>query len=331
MTERNLKTLRNMNVPRPRPEAKATALQEALAAYDHKFSAVPPQGIGTEARPTHVPPNSTGRRQMRAMKSNFAIAASIAVAAVSVPLALHFLQTEIISQQQKRPNETVVGVLSSSPPSGVDNSVSGILTTVPPRKPERRSRSTLASLRPAQSPHMVSSGERTKALKGRLYGASPKISQYRSAIRARRDVQVAANQAEPRRRETDMSFPPRQNRDRFPATSNSEIKTVAVEPVSTFSVDVDTASYSFVRRSLLAGRLPPKAAVRVEEMLNYFHYDYARPEQMSHPFKSTVTLVPSPWNPDNQLLHIGIKGYELNSAQRPDANLVLLVDVSGSM
>jgi len=122
-----------------------------------------------------------------------------------------------------------------------------------------------------------------------------------------------------------------QGRDRFEGKEINPVKQVSAEPVSTFSIDVDTASYSFVRRSLNGGRLPPKDAVRVEEMVNYFPYDYARPESADEPFRANVQVFPSPWNARNQLVHIGLKGYDLKSKERPHANLVLLVDISGSM
>ncbi len=122
-----------------------------------------------------------------------------------------------------------------------------------------------------------------------------------------------------------------ENRDQFEAAADNAVKQVAAEPVSTFSIDVDTASYAFTRRALNSGHLPPKDAVRIEEMINYFPYDYPRPESAEVPFRSTVTVVPAPWNPANKLLHIGIKGYELKTADRPRANLVFLIDVSGSM
>ena len=120
-------------------------------------------------------------------------------------------------------------------------------------------------------------------------------------------------------------------RDKFDATPANPIKQVATDPVSTFSIDVDTASYSFVRRSLTNGHLPPKDAVRVEELINYFPYAYPASDSATTPFKPTITVVPSPWKPTNKLVHIGIKGYELKQAERPRANLVFLVDVSGSM
>ena len=105
----------------------------------------------------------------------------------------------------------------------------------------------------------------------------------------------------------------------------------ATEPVSTFSIDVDTASYAFARRALNAGRLPPKNSVRVEEFVNYFPYDYPKPESAQTPFKPTITVTPSPWNAGNRLVHVAIQGYALQSAERPRANLVFLIDVSGSM
>ena len=124
---------------------------------------------------------------------------------------------------------------------------------------------------------------------------------------------------------------PQENRDRFETKENNPVKRVAEEPVSTFSIDVDTASYSFVRRALNSGALPQKAAVRVEELINYFPYAYPKPESAEVPFKPTITVMPSPWNAGNQLVHVAIKGYDIQSAERPRANLVFLMDVSGSM
>ncbi len=120
-------------------------------------------------------------------------------------------------------------------------------------------------------------------------------------------------------------------RDRFEHKEANPVKLVNVEPVSTFSIDVDTASYSFVRRALNQGHLPQKDAVRIEEMINYFDYGYDVPRDRSKPFKPTVAVYPTPWNSETKLLHIGIKGYELEADKRPRANLVFLIDVSGSM
>jgi len=120
-------------------------------------------------------------------------------------------------------------------------------------------------------------------------------------------------------------------RDQFGRWEQNPVKVVREEPVSTFSLDVDTASYAFVRRALNNGHLPQKDAVRVEELINYFDYDYSAPKSRKKPFQPTVALYPSPWKKGAKLLHIGIKGHEIESKARPRANLVFLLDVSGSM
>lgn len=124
---------------------------------------------------------------------------------------------------------------------------------------------------------------------------------------------------------------PEENRDRFSEADTNPVKSVATDPVSTFSADVDTASYSFVRKALMAGQLPDRDSVRVEEIINYFPYDWAGPDNKDQPFKATVTVLPTPWNANTRLMHVGIKGYDVAPATAPRANLVFLIDVSGSM
>ncbi|WP_051293904.1 vWA domain-containing protein [Pseudoduganella violaceinigra] len=119
--------------------------------------------------------------------------------------------------------------------------------------------------------------------------------------------------------------------DKFPDKDSNKSVLVSEQPVSTFSVDVDTASYAFVRRMLSDGRMPPSQAVRVEEMVNYFPYKYSVPAKASEPFAVTTEVMPSPWQQGNQLVHIALKGYDIKTAERPRANVVLLVDISGSM
>jgi Ca-activated chloride channel family protein len=120
-------------------------------------------------------------------------------------------------------------------------------------------------------------------------------------------------------------------RDRYENTKPNPVKLVKDEPVSTFSADVDTAAYSVVRKYLTDGSLPPRDAVRIEELVNYFEYDYALPDKRSEPFRPSVEVYPAPWNPGTEIVHIGIKGFDLPKAERPAANLVFLLDVSGSM
>jgi Ca-activated chloride channel homolog len=121
------------------------------------------------------------------------------------------------------------------------------------------------------------------------------------------------------------------DRERYEDVEVNPIHIVAEEPVSTFSIDVDTASYSNVRRMLNAGRLPPQDAVRIEELVNYFRYDYPLPQNRAQPFSTNVTVAPSPWAEGRQLVHIGLQGYNIVPRERPPLNLTLLIDVSGSM
>lgn len=126
--------------------------------------------------------------------------------------------------------------------------------------------------------------------------------------------------------------PPSVDRENYLSVDENSIRQTMLDPVSTFSIDVDTASYSNIRRMLATeGRLPPHDAVRLEEMINYFSYGYQQPTSTDQPFSVNTELAPSPWNSERKLLQIGLKGYQPEAETRPPANLVFLVDVSGSM
>ncbi len=119
--------------------------------------------------------------------------------------------------------------------------------------------------------------------------------------------------------------------ERYPNATPNPVRRVAEEPVSTFSIDVDTASYSNVRRFIDEGRAPPADAVRVEELVNYFDYGYARPRSADEPFAIHTTVAAAPWAPGRQIVHVGLQGYELPERERRPLDLTFLVDVSGSM
>ncbi|MGV3531172.1 MAG: vWA domain-containing protein, partial [Chthoniobacteraceae bacterium] len=123
---------------------------------------------------------------------------------------------------------------------------------------------------------------------------------------------------------------PDHNTEAYDAIQDNRFLMVKDNPLSTFSIDVDTASYSNVRRFLTGGALPPKGAVRIEELVNYFSYDYPQP-QGADPFSATLEVATCPWEPKHRLLRVGLKGRELPKDQRPPSNLVFLIDVSGSM
>jgi Ca-activated chloride channel family protein len=119
--------------------------------------------------------------------------------------------------------------------------------------------------------------------------------------------------------------------DTFKAFDENRVKITSAEPVSTFSIDVDTASYTYVRSLLEDGYLPDPDAVRIEELINYFPYDYKVPASIDTPFSSSMTVIPTPWNPKTELLQIGIKGYVPPAEERQAQNLTFLIDTSGSM
>lgn len=117
----------------------------------------------------------------------------------------------------------------------------------------------------------------------------------------------------------------------YSASGENPFLTVAENPLSTFSVDVDTASYANVRRFLAQKRRPPNGAVRIEELVNYFPYRYAPPAAGAAPFAAHLEVASAPWAPNHRLVRIGLKGREVSDSARPKANLVFLLDVSGSM
>lgn len=129
---------------------------------------------------------------------------------------------------------------------------------------------------------------------------------------------------------SDAVILPESDTEAFANAPDNTLKVTTESPVSTFSIDVDTASYAVVRSSLMAGDLPPGDAVRVEEMVNYFPYAYPAPDG-EHPFQPTITVMDTPWNAGTNLVHIGIQGTLPAIEDRPPLNLVFLIDTSGSM
>ena len=123
---------------------------------------------------------------------------------------------------------------------------------------------------------------------------------------------------------------PNYNTEDYNAIQENIFLEARKNPLSTFSIDVDAASYSNMRRFLSNGQAPPKDAVRIEEMINYFKYDYPQPTG-SDPLSISSEIAACPWNPEHQLLHIGLQGKRIPTQNLPPSNLVFLIDVSGSM
>ena len=121
------------------------------------------------------------------------------------------------------------------------------------------------------------------------------------------------------------------NTENYAEREDNPVQRVSEQPVSTFSVDVDTGSYSNVRRMIRSGVRPHADAVRAEEFINYFDYGHRGPDSLDTPFRATTEIAPAPWDTRRHLLMIGIKGYDVPKAELPPANLVFLLDTSGSM
>jgi secreted protein with Ig-like and vWFA domain len=147
---------------------------------------------------------------------------------------------------------------------------------------------------------------------------------------ARRNELESAIHLPPTVHGRDLGQGPGEGGDRFDRIYENRFLSVTDKPLSTFSIDVDTASYSKVRMFLQQNRLPRPDAVRIEELVNYFNYRYEAPQD-DQPFASRVEITQCPWTPDHRLARIGIKGREIEQSKRPSSNLVFLLDVSGSM
>lgn len=163
-----------------------------------------------------------------------------------------------------------------------------------------------------------------------LLGCGRTANRYSAA---RYSPPFAAEQAAPAQDEAEKPIAPGDtafNTENYDLIVENPFVQTTDAPVSTFSIDVDPAAYSNIRRFLRQGSLPPKDAVRIEEMINYFPYDYAEPRG-EHPFEFVTELHPCPWEPKNKLLAIGLQAKKIEAAQLPPSNLVFLLDVSGSM
>jgi Ca-activated chloride channel family protein len=335
MSEDDLSTLKDLPAPPPRAEAKTAALAAALAAFEAGGKNIPDTSKenGKQDRLNHA---SQIKRSPRMRASMFyKTAASFMALVIGTSAVMTFVATNSV-QMDDASNLVADRFHYQTPSERRSDKVSN----------EAGSRSTAAPAPPpAVSPDAkTADGRKSGDIEQHLVGGvKPKIAQP-----APRDSQVgrvaAREQPSSGAVVTSLAEPApidqiaphaipaaEKDRDKFETATPNPVKQVAAEPVSTFSLDVDTASYAFMRRTLSDGRLPPKDAVRVEEMINYFPYDYPRPETAEVPFQPTVTVMPSPWKATNKLVHIGVKGYDIVPVERPRANLVFLIDISGSM
>jgi len=368
MEHDELDILRNNPVPAPRVAAREDALKAALGAYDLKNTSAAPQGAEAGNRLTDRAWRLWRETMNRKMYATPAIAGLLALPiagytayylAKESPFDLgpgeKFGQTgdsghtegPIVTKRdrlEQKPAETATTELAKKKDEAESGELSRSLTTdlladdkeakaAEPQMAARQEQDLDAVAQSAPKPEMAAPSTAAPAQEtAGLYGGKSRDGRTAGgAVAPKLTAQdyAAAPVMEPA--PSDQPAQQEENRDRFEEFKTNPVKSALTDPVSTFSIDVDTASYSFVRRSLKEGFLPQADTVRVEEMINYFPYDWKGPDTAETPFNSTITVMPTPWNANTRLVHVAIQGYDVAPATQPKANLVFLLDVSGSM
>jgi Ca-activated chloride channel family protein len=304
-----LDLLRASHVPAADPAARERALAAAMRSFDEagEKNATAPQGSVEGQRLT-----ARATRLWREIMQRKLVATPAIAGLVALPIA-GYASWQLIETMNFGVPDISGPVETSAPAARAQDAEIAAEQPAQAELRERGESEVAAAPPPAAEPDTAIRGiEMRPATRDLSPGAVSKLS-----------APSPATEAYPAWEET--------NRDRIQAFDGNPIRAALEHPVSTFSIDVDTASYSFVRGTLKGGFMPQADTVRVEEMINYFPYDWAGPESADVPFNTTVTVTPSPWNDHTQLMHIGIKGYEIETTERPRANLVFLIDTSGSM
>ncbi|MBY3100301.1 VWA domain-containing protein [Rhizobium laguerreae] len=349
--DKELEKLSRLTPPAATPEARARALTAAMQAFDSPGNnAATPQG------------NAKGWRQSSiinwiwspAMNKKFL--AGSALATLLVIPAAGYLAIELTRNGLPITDQTeIAGNLSQNGVSKQPAATAGQPVAVAPQAPAgnaslaEQSVADAQALQDKETPALAKSGAArmsefdandVAALTNKPEGSAAALGAAKRSAPAAPGIVPQRQFAEPMAAIAPSPAPPAEgrvqvqldpDRERFANAAANPIKSVATDPVSTFSADVDSASYAFVRRSLTGGAMPDPQSVRVEEMINYFPFDWPGPDNADQPFKATVTVMPTPWNRDTELMHVAIKGYDIAPATTPHANLIFLIDVSGSM
>lgn len=330
--DNELKRLGSLRAPAPGAEARARALAAAMQAFDAEQKSSPtPQG---SARPGRL--TDRMRTIWRETMQKKLIAAPALTALIALPVAgytaFYLMERQSLRLADVADAPAVRQEATTAGPAEENEAVAASkgraapnrLQAVPEAAPMAEAPAHYATPQAdelASAPNSLAAPAPAIAPRGRA-GAAPGVSATSELMR-----DESAGVASP----IDVFPRAEENRDRFAEFKTNPVRAAATDPVSTFSIDVDTASYSFVRRSLKEGVLPQPDTVRVEEMVNYFPYDWPGPADAATPFNPTVTVMPTPWNQHTRLMHVAIKGFDVQPAARPRANLVFLIDVSGSM
>lgn len=327
MTDDNeLKQLAGLKAPAPRAEARARALAAAMQAFEED-SASAPKGSHEQLRLT----DRIGKIWREMMQKKL-IAAPALTALIALPIAgyttFHLMQDQTFNFGSEQVGDGVISQEATSAEPAKEKKADA----------ESDSRDVLIELQvqPAPKPEAPANfaapeAELSRDVSGLVAPAEAPPGRAGIVPGTVATSKMMADQSAGAPAPIDIVPQLEENRDRFEDFKTNPVRSAVTDPVSTFSIDVDTASYAYVRRSLKEGFLPQADTVRVEEMVNYFPYDWKGPDAASTPFNSTVTVMPTPWNGNTKLMHVAIKGYDVQAAEQPRANLVFLIDVSGSM
>lgn len=314
--------------PKPDPAAKAAGIEAAMAAYEEIFSKA---SQGTRAKPrlmTRVRGFLSGSTKMQGLRLSHGLMAGASLAVITLIAVNSGMlrapqNTFFIEDQPALPTEIDSKEKMAEPRQRADAQVAR--------------REIVEQLQAVPKPAPEASGalgldlSKSESVADVIAPKGGNFTDYAESESLAGSVMTYAPTTAAKSADQRQIYYQDQGRDKFTDIKTNPVKIAKDEPVSTFSIDVDTSSYSFVRGELNRNVLPQKDAVRVEEMINYFPYDYAGPADRTVPFKANVSVFPTPWNSDTRLMHIGIKGFSLNGQEKPKANLVFLVDTSGSM
>ena len=311
--------------PAPRDEARKRALASGMAAFE-----------AAQKTTTATKGNSWGQRLTSIItswkgKSIMDLRLPIGTAAVALlllPLGYQLYSTTSMTVPTEAPVQQPVVV--APPPA------EPVLTEERAEAPATDADMTVAAPEPAPLDDALMESEVARDAAAPVVGGNSGLAKQQMSVAAPPAAAATAESGAfympaPAPMPSVVALPGEPSGDAFTSFDEQRLKAVGEEPVSTFSIDVDTASYSYVRRMLEDGYLPEPDAVRIEELINYFPYDYPAAESAAVPFKPTIGVYPTPWNPKTQLLQIGIKGYVPPAGADQPANLVFLIDTSGSM
>lgn len=327
--------------PAPSPAARAAAMAGAMAAFDR---AHPAQGLARGPRPSQDRPRGAGFltgviAMLNALTARQALAATTSIAALCIGV---LMIQPVLDGGAPRPGLSDRAAVPPAPPVAPPPAVALPPSSAPLAAAPQPAPGILADVVRGSAPEAAAEAAHGGAppvaggIAGNIAGqALPRSRSEPGASVPERKIAPAApalTAAAPPFVADALSAPRAEDREAFANADRNPVKVTAEAPVSTFSVDVDTASWSVIRSSLNRGLLPPPQAVRIEEMVNYFPYAWPAPAaDDAAPFRTTVTVMPAPWNDGRSLVTIGIQGRLPAVEDRPALNLVFLIDTSGSM